>query len=67
MYIFMLISYHFELQKYIYDLPIAKWAAKAVLSVVNPQILKLWTATIPSTLLKVSCTTLKLTSLGIPN
>jgi hypothetical protein len=41
-------------------------AARAVLSVVRPQILRLWTATMPSTDANVSWTTLKLTSLGMP-
>ncbi len=46
--------------------PTAKCAARALLSVVRPQILRLWTATMPSTDKKVSCTTVKLMSLGIP-
>ena len=46
--------------------PTAKWHDSAVLSVVSPHILKLWTATMPSTLRKASWTTLKSTSFGLP-
>ena len=44
----------------------AKCTANAVLSVVKPQMRKLWTATMPSTSKNVSWTTVKLTSRGMP-
>ena len=44
----------------------ARWAERAVLSVVSPQMRRLWTATMPSTERKASCTTEKLMLRGIP-
>ena len=44
----------------------ARWAERAVLSVVSPQMRRLWTATMPSTERKASCTTVKFTLRGIP-